>query len=322
MSTRATCILLPLLGLGTLLTASCGKETEAAASAANPAASTPALVLTDKVRTVTATGTGKDEQAAMDNACTQAVVQACGAVVSKLVVQSCGHAASAGGTTFQGMIRSSTILQSGKRADGTCEVTMQAAVILPAQDRFASKLSLVIPEQARVAALFGQHSLSAEAQGIIAQTITTNIEDKLSQMPLFVVLERTASQADAERAFATTDAVRPEEHGKASGRKVADFVISLSVEKADEQVSTRTFAIARKTVTQGKLELEYTLRLVDVSTGGIVAMEHGSFNASTGKTLHPESCHETLMGQLKSGFARSVKETLANLFNKAGYPES
>ena len=262
---------IPMLLLGLLLVSCEGKgDTTPAPSATKQA-----------METTTATGYGKTHEDAYQEAVSQAVSQVCGIDVAKAIVGVPTHThpttddkGVVGGVGFEGVVRSCKVISEEQADDGSFKVTVEA-VICPPADVFSKRLALTLPGAEGVARALSGGTLSSGHAAQFAGVFDNLMQGEVEQDRSFVVLDRSSSADDAERSVAGRGDARLEERAKTKGVKAADFVFEVSVSKADEQNSQRRFEVAGRTKYECFISLAYTIKVIDVTTGGVVASVRG-----------------------------------------------
>lgn len=289
-------------GLLGLLVAACDGRSDA------PKPATPAAV-----QETTARGFGKSHEDAYAEACAQAVSQVCGIRIDKALLSAGEKRGAIGAATFSGALQSAEELSTERAEDGTYTVTVRARVCPPA-DPFAGRVALVLPRAASVGAALGN------LREPLARRLALAADDALKAVAdadgNFVVLNRDAGDADAERRLARSQAARADEFGKSQGLKVADEVVELQILEATEEREVRAYEIAQTARYKGKAHIEYALRLIEPTTNAVVATERGSATAACTTARSEEKCADKLESALCEAWKQHLAQSLRALLRK------
>lgn len=306
-------ILLSALLLGSLL-GGCD-DTAAAASAQQASAAKQA------VETTTATGYGKTHEDAYQEAVSQAVSQVCGVDVAKAIVGVPGgknpttdRKGVVGGISFDGVVKSCRVMTEEHASDGLFRVTVEAQICPPA-DIFAKRIALTLPSAAAWQEAFSYGSLSPAVVQALGASCDALAQNAIGRDKAFVLLDRGSAADEAERSVAAQGNARREEKAKTKGVKAADFVVDVSISKAEENAYSRHFATAGRTKFVRTVDIAYTLKLIDVTTGGIVASQRGEAHGNA-TAWHEEECSSKACAQAESQLKASVEQALQALLRE------
>lgn len=306
-------ILLSALLFGALLGGCDGAADNPPAPGASPSA--------QAVETTTATGYGKTHEDAYQEAVSQAVSQVCGVDVAKSIIGVPGgknpttdRKAVVGGVSFDGVVKRCRVVSEERASDGLFRVTVEAQICPPA-DVFAQRIALTLPNAAVWYAALSCGSLSPAMVQALGNACEGMMQNVVAQDRRFVLLDRSSAADEAERGVAARGDARREERAKTKGVKAADFVVDLSVTKAEENAFSRHFATAGRTQYRHEMELAYTLKLIDVTTGGIVAAQSGTAQGSA-KAWSEEECAAQARSQAESQLRASLEQSLQTLLQE------
>lgn len=310
-------ILFTTLLLGTVLGGCDAKNEEAPVAApAVQSASQQAVQLT------TATGYGKTHEDAYQEAVSQAVSQICGVEVAKAVVGARGlskHPTTddkgvVGGAAFNGVVRKCRVTEEERMKDGSFRVTVEAEICPPA-DIFAKRLAVTLPSREAWARALSAGNLGGELVIDLAGRCDTLLQEALDEDKDFVLLDRSSAADDAERAVAGQDSSRKEERAKTTGVKAADFVVEVSVSKADAACTERYFSVAERTKYECTIEIAYALKVIDVTTGGIVATQRGEARGSA-TAWHEGNFVSKAVGDTEAALRRDLPSAMQKLLSE------
>lgn len=304
------------LSLAGVLLASCGEEKKAAA-ASGKAGEVALRSTSNDVKEVIAIGYGDDHAAAMADACTQAVSQVCGAGVMKAVLAARGKSLELGATMYEGILLSYTVLEDIKAKDGSFQIKIKAQVKPPASDMFKDRVGVLVPSVQNLGLAFSKGDWSSGTAEIVAETVGTTVLDVVSADERLVVLDRQSGIAEAERALAASGRTARTENAKSGSMKAADFVFDISLESGKENISVQEFKVAKRNKYTFSLEVELIVRLVDVASGGVVAMERVSLKRN-GFTWNQSECAGLLRSGLEEECRMSLKNKLTSLLSRIG----
>lgn len=298
-----------------------------------------------------ADGYGIDKDAAIADACGSAVAQVCGVMVAKSVSSSSGKQGGES-ATYEGVIESYRILQmeekeislpntpekeqqtdpawkwrpkqqaypqqtQDQQVEHRFHVRISAKVRPPVKDQFRGKFSIVIPGSDDLMQTLSHGTLSTRNKEILSATIHNLTQQNITEQPMLVMLNRSASLADQERQKAAGSNVRAEEQGKARGLKVADYVLDIAIEEANEQHTCRNFQLTGKQKHHMEASILYSLKWIDVTTGGVVASEQGSFSQQA-TAWDEASCTTQLATALQKDCEQAFSSSLEKLLTKVG----
>lgn len=307
-------ILLSALLLGSLL----GGCDGAAEPAPVQQASSPTK---QAVETTTATGYGKTHEDAYQEAVSRAVSQVCGVDVAKAIVGVPGgknpttdNKGVIGGISFDGVVKSCRVVSEERAKDGLFTVTVEAK-ICPPSDLFANRLALTIPSAGTWNSALSCGSLSPAMVQSLGSACEGMMQNTVGQDSSFVLLDRSSAADELERSVAAQGNARREEKAKTKGVKAADFVVDISVSKAEESASSRHFATAGRTKFVRTADIAYSLKLIDVTTGGIVATQNGEAHGNA-TAWYEEECAAKVLSQTETQLKASVQQSLQTLLQE------
>lgn len=267
------------------------------------------------VKDVIATGYGNDHSAAVADACTQAVSQVCGANVQKAIVSARGNSADIGATIYEGILLSYSILEDIKNADGTFTIKIKALVKPPASDMFKERIGIALPSDSHLNVMFAKSGLSQTTAADVARCVEKSLFDIISQDSRFVILDRESGIAVTERHLANSSLSASTEISKSGNMKVADYVFEATMERGEESVQAQEFKVAKRTKYTFNLNVELTIRLVDVATGGVAAMERINIKRA-GVVWRQEECASAMKNGLKEECAKALSVKLSEMLKK------
>ena len=302
--------------LATALLVSCGEEKNADTGKAGNTEQTVELRSTSQdVKEAIATGYGNDHAAAIADACTQAVSQVCGANVLKAVISARGNSAELGATMYEGILLSYSVLEDVKNSDGTFTIKIKAQVKPPASDMFKERIGIAIPSDTHLSMAFAKGSLSQTTATDVASSVEKSIIDIISQDSRFVVLDRESGIAESERRLANSSRTARTETNKSGSMKAADYVFDVIMEKGVESIQAQEFKVAKRTKYTFNLDVELPIRLVDVATGGVAAMERVSIQRA-GVVWRQEECASAMKNGLKEECDKALSAKLTEMLKK------
>lgn len=309
-------ILCSALLLGALL-GGCDAKNEAA-----PAAPAQQSATKQAVEVTTATGYGKTHEDAYQEAVSQAVSQVCGVEVAKEIVGMRGLSAHpttddkgvVGGVAFNGVVRKCRVTAEERMQDGSFCVTVEAEICPPA-DIFAKRLAVTLPSRAAWVNALSAGNLGGALVNDLAGQCEAALQETLEADKSFVQLDRSSAADDAERSVAAQSYARKEERAKTTGVKAADFVVEVTVSKAEAATSQRRFAVAERTKYECVLEIAYALKVIDVTTGGVVATQRGEARGSA-TAWNENSCVSKAVGDAQAALRRDLPEALQKLLSE------
>lgn len=306
-------ILLSALLLGSLLGGCDGSAEPAPAGNVSPSK--------QAVETTTATGYGKTHEDAYQEAVSQAVSQVCGVDVAKAIVGVPGgknpttdNKGVVGGISFDGVVKSCRVVSEERAKDGLFTVTVEAQICPPA-DIFANRLALTIPSAGVWGSALANGSLSPALVQSLSGACEGVMQNTVGQDRAFVLLDRSSAADESERGVAAQGNARREEKAKTKGVKAADFVVDLSVSKAEESRTSRHFATAGRTKFVSTVNIAYTLKLIDVTTGGIVTSQNGEAHGNA-TAWYEEECAAKVLSQTEEQLKSSVRQSLQTLLQE------
>lgn len=310
-------ILFTTLLLGTVLGGCEAKNEEAPVAA-------PALQSAAKqaVEVTTATGYGKTHEDAYQEAVSQAVSQVCGVEVAKEIVGVRGlskHPTTddkgvIGGVAFDGVVRKCRVTQEERMQDGSFRVMVEAEICPPA-DLFANRLAVTLPSRETWAHALSAGNLGGDLANELAGRCDTLLQEALDEDKDFVLLDRSSAADDVERAVAGQGSARKEERAKTTGVKAADFVVEVSVSKAEAACSQRYFSVADRTKYECSIEIAYALKVIDVTTGGIVATQRGEAHGNA-VTWQETSCADKAVRDAEASLRRDLPSALQKVLSE------
>ena len=303
------------LSLSGMLVASCGEEKKAGSELENAEPEVTLRSTSNDVKEVIAQGFGDDHAAAMADACTQAVSQVCGAGVVKAVLTARGKSLELGATMYEGILLSYTVLEDVKSEDGSFRIKIKAQVKPPASDMFKDRIGVAVPSVQNLSYAFSKSKLSSATASIVADAVGDTLLDVVSGDSRLVVLDRQSGIAEAERAFAAGERTARTENAKSGSMKAADFVFDIAMESGAESVSVQEFKVAKRTKYTFNLDVELTIRLVDVATGGVAAMERVSIQRA-GVVWRQEECASAMKNGLKEECDKALSAKLTEMLKK------
>lgn len=302
--------------LASAMLVSCGEEKSTDASIAGNTEQTVELRSTSQdVKEAIATGYGNDHSAAIADACSQAVSQVCGASVAKAVISARGNSAELGATMYEGILLSYSVLEDVKNEDGTFTIKIKAQVKPPASDMFKDRIGIAVPSDTHLNIAFAKGSLSQTTAADVASSVEKSIIDLISQDSRFVVLDRESGIAESERRLASSSRTARTETSKSGSMKAADYVFDVIMEKGVESVQAQEFKVAKRTKYTFNLDVELTIRLVDVSTGGVAAMERVNIQRG-GVVWRQEECAAAMKNGLKEECDKALSIKLTEMLKK------
>lgn len=306
-------ILLSALLLGSLLGGCDGAAESVPAEHASPTK--------QAVEMTTATGYGKTHEDAYQEAVSQAVSQVCGVDVAKSIIGVPGGKnpttdgkGVVGGISFDGVVKSCRVMTEERASDGLFRVTVEAQICPPA-DIFAKRIALTLPSAAAWQEAFSYGSLSPAVVQALGASCDALMQNAIGRDKTFVLLDRSSAADEIERSVAAQGNARREEKAKTKGVKAADFVVDVSVSKAEESSTSRHFATAGRTKFVRTVDIAYTLKLIDVTTGGIVASQRGEAHGHA-TAWHEEECSSKACAQAESQLKASVEQALQALLRE------
>lgn len=284
-------------------------------------ASAPLSPTKQAEETTTATGYGRTHEDAYQEAVAQAVSQVCGADVAKAVIGMPGgkqpttdSKGVVGGVSFEGVVRRCRVVSEERAADGLFRVTVEARICPPA-DLFANRIALSLPGAAAWQAALSVGNLSPAMAHALGGACDRRMQQVVAADKAFVLLDRSSTADEAERGIAARAEARREERAKTRGVKAADFVVDLSVSKAEARATARCFTTAERTKYTCRVEIDYTLKLIDVTTGGIVASQSGEARGSATAWQEAE-CADKVLAQTENLLRTDVEKTLHQLMQE------
>lgn len=309
-------ILFSALMLGALLGGCDGaSENQSAEPSATVSPTKKAMEMT------TATGYGKTHEDAYQEAVSQAVSQVCGVDVAKAIVGIPGgknpttdNKGVVGGIAFDGVVKSCRVVSEERAKDGLFRVTVEAQICPPA-DIFAKRIALTLPSADVWRAALSSGSLSPAMVQSLSGSCDGMMQNSVGQDSSFVLLDRSSSADEAERSVAAQGNARREERAKTKGVKAADFVVDLSISKAEENASQRHFATADRTKYMRSVDIAYTLKLIDVTTGGIVTSQSGEAHGS-GTAWYEDECATKAQSQAETQLKAEIEKSLQVLLQE------
>lgn len=310
------CAFIFCLALTGALFASCGEEKKVETEPGK-AGEVALRSTSNDVKEVMAVGYGDDHAAAMADACTQAVSQVCGAGVVKAVLSARGKSVELGAAMYEGILLSYSVLEDVKEEDGSFRIKIKAQVKPPASDMFKNRMSVSVPSIQNLGFAFSKGNWSADTAQIVAEAVGATVLDAVSADQRLVVLDRQSGIAEAERALAASDRSARTENAKSGSMKAADFVFDISLESGSENVSVQEFKVAKRNKYTFSLEAELIVRLVDVASGGVVAMERVSLKRN-GFTWNQSECAGLLRSGLEEECRMNLKNKMTSLLSKIG----
>lgn len=300
-------LLLASLLLGSLLGGCDGAAESAPAPQVTPAKQAEEMT--------TATGYGKTHEDAYQEAVSQAVSQVCGVDVAKSIIGVPGgknpttdRKGVVGGISFDGVVKRCRVVAEERAADGLFRVTVEAQICPPA-DMFAQRIALTLPSSALWQRALSCGSLSPAMVQTLSASCDALMQHAVGQDKSFVLLDRSSAADEAERSVAAQGNARREERAKTKGVKAADFVVDISVSKAEESSSSRHFATAGRTKFVRSVDIAYTLKLIDVTTGGIVASQSGEAHGNA-TAWYEEECAAKAQAQAESTLKGDIEKSL------------
>lgn len=289
--------------------------------AAEPAPAEQASPTKQAMETTTATGYGKTHEDAYQEAVSQAVSQVCGVNVAKAIVGVPGgknpttdNKGVVGGISFDGVVKSCRVVSEERAKDGLFTVTVEAKICPPA-DIFAKRIALTLPSAEVWRAALSSGSLSPAMVQSLSGSCDGMMQNAVGQDNAFVLLDRSSAADEIERSVAAQGNARREEKAKTKGVKAADFVVDLSVSKAEESASSRHFATAGRTKFVRTADIAYTLKLIDVTTGGIVTSQRGEAHGNA-TAWYEEECAAKVLSQTEAQLKAAVEQSLQTLLQE------
>lgn len=267
-----------------------------------------------EVTEVEAVGYGDDHATAMSDACTQAVSQVCGAEVAKGILTCGNKSAQLGGSLFEGVLISYTVIEDVRSEDGSYTIKIKAKVKPPVTDIFSDKLALVLPESSSIKSTFRKGKLKPETAEAVATVVESCIKNSLADDARFVILDRNSALAQQERNFAGSARTSRLEKGKAGSMKAADFVLELNLVKGDEKMSVKEFKTAKRNKYTLAVDIELEIRLVDVATGGLLSCETIAISSSA-TSWREEKCVRSVSEAVEEKCSAVLPEKLNELFS-------
>lgn len=289
--------------------------------AAEPAPAEQVSPTKQAMETTTATGYGKTHEDAYQEAVSQAVSQVCGVDVAKAIVGVPGgknpttdNKGVVGGISFDGVVKSCRVVSEERAKDGLFTVTVEAKICPPA-DIFAKRIALTLPSAEVWRAALSSGSLSPAMVQSLSGSCDGMMQNAVGQDRMFVLLDRSSAADEIERSVAAQGYARREEKAKTKGVKAADFVVDLSVSKAEESASSRHFATAGRTKFVRTADIAYTLKLIDVTTGGIVTSQSGEAHGNA-TAWYEEECAAKVLSQTEAQLKAAVEQSLQTLLQE------
>lgn len=300
-------ILLSALVLGSLLGGCDGAAAPAPAEHASPTQ--------QAMEVTTATGYGKTHEDAYQEAVSQAVSQVCGVDVAKSIIGVPGgknpttdRKGVVGGISFDGVVKRCRVVSEERAADGLFRVTVEAQ-ICPPSDVFAQRIALTLPSTEVWQRSLSCGSLSPAMVQALSASCDALMQNVVGQDKSFVLLDRSSAADEVERGVAAQGNARREERSKTKGVKAADFVVDVSVSKAEESGSSRHFATAGRTKFVRSVDIAYTLKLIDVTTGGIVSSQSGAAHGNA-TAWYEDECAAKAQSQAESTLKGEIEQSL------------
>lgn len=306
-------ILLSALVLGSLLGGCDGAAESAHAQQVTPAKQAEEMT--------TATGYGKTHEDAYQEAVSQAVSQVCGVDVAKSIIGVPGgknpttdRKGVVGGISFDGVVKRCRVVSEERAADGLFRVTVEAQICPPA-DMFAQRIALTLPSAAVWQQALSCGSLSPAMVQSLSVSCDALLQNTIGQDKTFVLLDRSSAADERERSVAAQGNARREERAKTKGVKAADFVVDVSVSKAEENGFSRHFATAGRTKFVRSVDIAYTLKLIDVTTGGIVSSQSGEAHGNA-TAWYEEECAAKAQSQAERSLKGEIEQSLHALLQE------
>lgn len=281
----------------------------------------PATPTQQAVETTTATGYGKTHEDAYQEAVSQAVSQVCGVDVAKSIIGVLGgknpttdRKGVVGGISFDGVVKKCRVVKEERAQDGLFSVTVEAQICSPA-DIFAKRIALSLPSTELWQGVLACGSLSPAMVQTLSRGCDALMQNTVGQDQTFVLLDRSSAADEMERRVAAQGNARREEKAKTKGVKAADFVVDVSISKAEESASSRHFATAGRTKFVRSVDVAYTLKLIDVTTGGIVSTHSGEAHGNATAWYEVE-CAAKAQAQAENALKGEMEQSLRALLQE------